>query len=130
MAGRTAKKGSHRKISETFLDFAAPLLETIQVNDSEQQVHNALEVAYTAWNAVIFADVLNNNGYIDQIRGLTADSTGPALLVEHMIARKRALFANDQRLIGAWKVTRTPDGIKVHADARNPHTLPCDPADR
>lgn len=88
------------------------------------------KTTYTAWNAVIFADVLNDNGYIDQIRRLTADSAGPALLVEHMIARKRALFATDHRLIGTWQVTRIPDGINVRADARDPHTLPRDPADR
>jgi len=77
MARRTAKQGSQRKISETFLDFASPLLETLPINDSAQQVHTALKIAYTAWNAVIFADVLKNDGYIDQMRRLTADSGPP-----------------------------------------------------
>jgi len=93
------------------------------------QICKALEVAYTAWNAVIFADVLNNNRYIDEARRLTANTAGPAVLMEQMIARKRELFADDTRLIGNWKVTRTEDGINLHADARDPHSLPRNAAD-
>jgi hypothetical protein len=50
-----------------------------------------------------------------------------ALLVEQLIARKRALFADDERLIGTWEVTRTEDGINLRADARDPRSLPLDP---
>ena len=114
----------HRKISETFLDFAAPLLERLPSEDLDRRIDNALQIAYTAWNAVIFADVLNNHRYIDMVRGLTADSVGPAMFVEEMIARKRRLFADDTRLIGTWTVTRTERGINLHADARDPHSLP------
>jgi hypothetical protein len=89
-----------------------------------------LEVAYTAWNAVIFADVLNNHRYIDEARRFTANAAGPAMLMEQMIARKRELFADDTRLIGNWKVTRMEDGVKLHADARDPHSLPRNPADQ
>src|SRR5215469_7332561 len=92
-----------RKISETFLQFAAPLLHTLQSEAPERQIRKALEVAYTAWNAVIFADVLNNNRYIDEARRLTANAGGPAMLMEQMFARKRELFADDTRLIGNWK---------------------------
>ena len=33
--------------------------------------------------------------------------------MEQLIGRKRALLADDERLIGTWKVTRTEDGIKT-----------------
>lgn len=49
------------------------------------------------------------------------------LLMEQLIARKRTLFAGDERLIGNWEVTRTEDGINLHADARDPRSLPRDP---
>jgi hypothetical protein len=52
------------------------------------------------------------------------------MLIEQMIARKRELFADDTRLIGNWKVTRMEDGVKLHADARDPHSLPRNPADQ
>jgi hypothetical protein len=96
----------------------------------ERRARDALEVSFTAWNAVIFADVLNDDRYLNKIRLLTADKPETALLVEQMIARKRALFADDARLIGNWELTRTGDGINLHADARDPHSLPRNPTDQ
>lgn len=80
-----------------------------------------------AWNAVIFADVLNDHRYLDQIRSLTAAQPETALLVEQLIARKRALFADDERMIGTWEVTRTADGINLRVDARDPYSIPRNP---
>jgi hypothetical protein len=125
MDGRTAYP--NRKISETFLEFAAPMLKDLPSEAPEQRARQALEVCYTAWNAVVFADVLNDHRHLDQIRRLTADKPEVALLMEQLIARKRTLFADDERLIGTWEVTRTEDGINLRADARDPHSLPRDP---
>jgi hypothetical protein len=86
-----------------------------------------LQVSFTVWNAVIFADVLNDHAHLDEIRRLTAGNPGVGLVVEQMIARKRSLFAGDERLIGNWEVTRTAEGINVRADARDPHSLPPNP---
>ena len=114
----------NRKISETFLDFAAPMLDDLPSEAPEHRAQQALEVSFTAWNAVIFADVLNDHRHLDEVRRLSAGTPETALLMEHMIARKRALFADDERLIGTWEVTRTEDGINLHADARDPYSLP------
>jgi len=126
MARRKARSITDRKISETFLDFAAPLLQDLPSEAVEERVRDALRVSYTAWNAVIFADVLHDHRHLSEIRRLTADKPEAALMVEQMIRRKRALFANDERMIGEWEVTRTEDGINLHADARDPHSLPRD----
>ena len=112
-----------RKISETFLDFAAPLLYDLPSEEPEHKARQILSICFTAWNAVIFADVLNENKYLEQIRRLTADKPETAHLIQQMIARKRAHFAHDERLIGTWDVTRTDDGINLRADARDPHPL-------
>jgi hypothetical protein len=125
MDGRTAYP--NRKISETFLEFAAPMLKDLPSEATEQRARQALEVFYTAWNAVVFADVLNDHRHLDEIRRLTADKPDVALLMEQLIARKRTLFADDERLIGTWEVTRTEDGINLRADARDPYSLPRDP---
>jgi hypothetical protein len=125
MDGRTAFP--NRKISETFLQFAAPMLKDLPVEAPEQQAREALEVSYTAWNAVVFADVLNDHRHLDYIRRLTADKPEVALLMEQLIARKRTFFADDEQLIGTWEVTRTEDGINLRADARDPRSLPRDP---
>ena len=124
MTKRAALRYPDRKISETFLHFAGPIIQDLPSEAPEHRARQALQVAFTAWNAVIFADVLNDPGYIDQIRHLTAGNPEAGLLVEQMIARKRELFANDERMIGDWEVTRTEDGIDVRADARDPYSLP------
>ena len=128
MDGRTAYP--NRKISETFLHFAEPLLQDLPCEAPERRARAALQVSFTAWNVVMFADVLNDDTYLDEIRRLTAARPETAVLVEQMIARKRALFADDARLIGNWEVTRTEDGINLHADARDPHSLPRNPTDQ
>lgn len=114
----------NRKISETFLHFAAPLLDNLSSEAPEQRAEQALEVCFTAWNAVVFADVLNDHRHLDEIRRLTVDRPETALLMEQLIARKRALFADDERMIGTWEVARTEKGINLRADARDPHSLP------
>jgi hypothetical protein len=127
MTKRAALRFPDRKISETFLDFASPLMNDLPSEVAEHRARQALQVSFTVWNAVIFADVLNDHGYIDQIRHLTAGNPKAGLLVEQMIARKRELFANDERMIGDWEVTRTEDGINVRSDARDPYSLPRNP---
>lgn len=113
-----------RKISETFLDFASPLLRDLPSEALEHRAREALQVSFTAWNAVIFADVLNDHRHLDEIQRLTAGKPETALLMERMIARKRSLFANDARLIGTWEVTRTTMA-SMSAPTRETHT-PCD----
>ena len=124
MSERAAPRYPDRKISETFLDFAGPIIQDLPSEAPEHRARQALQVAFAAWNAVIFADVLKDSGYIDQIRHLTAGNPEAGLLVEQMMARKREFFADDERMIGDWEVTRTADGINVRADARDPYSLP------
>jgi hypothetical protein len=85
-------------------------------------------VACTVWNAVVFADVLNDHRHLHEVRRLIGGTPETAALVEQLIVRKRALFSDDERLIGDFQATRTEDGINVHAEARNPHSLPRDRA--
>ena len=125
MHGRTTYR--NRKISETFLNFAAPVLDDLPSEAPEHRAREALQVCFTAWNAVVFADVLNDRQHLDEILRLTADNPKAAIFMEQLIARKRALFADDERLIGSWEVTRTEDGINLRADARDPHSLPRNP---
>jgi hypothetical protein len=80
MDGRTAYP--NRKISETFLEFAAPMLKDLPSEATEQRAREALEVSYTAWNAVVFADVINDHRHLEYSRRLTADKPEVAQLME------------------------------------------------
>jgi hypothetical protein len=72
----------NRKISETFLHFAEPLLDNLPSEAPEHHAKRALEVCFTAWNAVVFADVLDDHRRLDEIRRLTADHPEAAVLIE------------------------------------------------
>ena len=117
-----------RKISETFLHFAEPALVDLPDEALEQRFRQVLEVCFTVWNAVVIADVRNDHRHLDQIRRLTAGHPEIARLMEQLIARKRTLFADDERLIGNWELTRTPDGLNLRADACDPRSVPAPPA--
>jgi len=65
----------NRKISETFLDFAAPMLDDLPSEAPEHRAQKALEVSFTAWNAVVFADVLNDHRHLNEIRDRPAHGT-------------------------------------------------------
>ena len=125
---RRAAKFPDRKISETLLHFAGITPHDLPSHAPERRAREALTVACTVWNAVIFADVLNDHRHLDEARRLIAGTPEAAVLVEQLIVRKRTLFAGDERLIGNFEVTRTKEGINVHAEARNPHSLPKNPA--
>jgi hypothetical protein len=127
MAKRTVRSIPDRKISETLLHFARLTPDVLPSEAPELRAHEALTVACTVWNAVVFADVLNDHRHLDQVRRLIAGTPQAAALVEQLIVRKRTLFADDERLIGTFEVTRTTEGINVHADARDPYSLPGDP---
>lgn len=111
-----------RKISEMFLDFAAPGFDDLP-SEAMERARQVLKVSLTVWNAGMFADLLNPGRHLNEIRRLTAGKPETSLLIEQMIARKRLLFDNDARLIGTWEIIRTADGFNLRADARDPYSL-------
>jgi hypothetical protein len=46
----------NHKISDTFLHFAEPMLEALGPNLTEAQMEQPLMIAWTVWNAVVYAD--------------------------------------------------------------------------
>jgi hypothetical protein len=110
-----------RKISETFLDFAAPFLTGIPKNGAKWEYESVLKIAFVVWNAVVYADATNDNTYLSEMWRLVETEMNSRLIFESMIARKRELFGNDHRLVGEYKVTMERGGLRLWAEARTPH---------
>jgi SMC interacting uncharacterized protein involved in chromosome segregation len=123
MARRTARSFPDRKISKNLLDFAELLLQELPNEATERQAQKAFQVSFTVWNAVIFADVLQDHRFLDEVQRLIAGVPEMAVLIQQLIARKRALFADDERLIGNWKLRHKKAGVHLWAEARDPHSL-------
>ena len=64
---------SERKISETFLDFVAPLMAAAGAVATKGQVEQALKIAFAVWNSVVFDTKRRNTAYLTRIRQLTVN---------------------------------------------------------
>jgi len=119
-----------RKISETILDFAVPLLEPLGPVPRLDEARGVLELAINVWNLHVTATELwGKPEYLAEARKVMCGPASPPGLgsvFEALSERRRSLFANDHRCVGDW--TLGPDGAGGHAlvcDARLPNG--CEP---
>jgi hypothetical protein len=113
-----------RKISETFLDFAAPLLATMPDDVTEASVEKVLSIAFAVWNGIVLDGVNASEYYMTKVREQAARDTVLKALVAELADRKRTLFRDDQRLIGEYKVTHKHGQLNLWAEARDPYSIP------
>jgi len=118
---RTHAKFSNRKISETFLDFAEPLLAPLGAEATEHEMEEALQIAFTVWNAVVFDAVDCSSRWVDQLRDLAGHDPDVRPIIEQLVARKQTLFGNDHRLIGEYRLHRHHGELRLRAEARRPN---------
>lgn len=109
-----------RKISETFLDFAEPLLDGLGDAPTQAQIEESLKVAFTVWNAVVYETVRGETRFLEMIRTATAHQAEVAALIERLVERKRRLFGDDHRLVGDFKLTCRDGDWNLWAEARSP----------
>ncbi len=114
----------NRKISETFLDFASPLTAIMPDDVTEASIEKVLAIAYVVWNGMVLDDIHGNDYYMAKLKEPMAVDPVLASLVTELAHRKRTLFADDQRLIGEYKVTRKRDELNLWTEARDPYSVP------
>ena len=76
--GKPRPEFPDRKISETFLHFAEPLLEPLGPHATEEQENQALQIAFTVWNAVVYESAIRRQAFHDnapEFDGLSAGSS-------------------------------------------------------
>lgn len=110
-----------RKISETLLDFAEPLCETVPDDITPEQLEQFLITPITIWNSIVLEELGNMPGAVARARAHVVIGGTPFMLAlfDSLVERKRRHFADDYRLIGCHRVRRAPDGsLKVQVEAR------------
>jgi len=112
-----------RKISETFLHFAEPLLEPLGPHATEEQENQALQIAFTVWNAVVYETANGNTHFMTMLQNLTGGQPEVAALVAYMISRKRTLFGDDHRLVGEFKFVQKDGERRLRVEARSPYRI-------
>ncbi len=112
-----------KKISETFLRFAAPILSTMPEGATPSEIEKVLRVPQIIWNALVFDHASGTHGYLTRVRDTIAHSPVGVAVIEDLIDRKRRLFADDNLLIGEYRVTKLgPGEINLWAEARDPYS--------
>lgn len=111
---------SPRKISETFLEFAEPLWAPLGPAATDEELEQVLLVAWTVWNALVFSAADPSEPCQQELRRLVGQEPGIQAVIEHLIARKQTLFADDQRLIGRYQLNRRQGELHLWAEARLP----------
>jgi hypothetical protein len=115
---------SNRKISETFLNFSSPLIDSIGEGATKYQVEQVLKITYTVWNATILDEVKGITNHIPMLRQTVENDPMSSALIEQLIDRKKEMFADDLRVIGEYSLTQKKGEWRLRADARDPSTIP------
>ena len=110
------------KISKTFLDFSSPLVDALGKGATQHEVEKVLQITYTVWNSIVFDTVNDSSEHISKLRQATADDPMISELIEQFISRKKAMFADDLRLIGEYRITQEKGQWRLRAEARDPWT--------
>ena len=115
-----------RKMSETLLEFAKPLIDLLEGEASAAEMKKMIMMAVTVWNSAVLKEWSGEDRYLEMAHGLLsqADSHGPRMMFDSMYERKRQYFSDDLRAVGDFEITTDLDGrFRLHAEARLPETL-------
>ena len=118
--------GAGRKLSETLLDFARPLIEADPGRIDEYGMRTLLGFAINVWNAVVTAEL---HGAPPDLAGVRAELALDRIAVDvfawfdRLVVRKREHFSGDLRLVGNWRVRRSRDRLDIEMESRLPPAL-------
>ncbi|MGZ5164818.1 MAG: hypothetical protein ACXWIT_30775 [Burkholderiales bacterium] len=117
-----------RKISETVIDFGAPLLRELDQQQPIEIVRATFNLVITVWNAHVMAmPVWGKPDVLQQLDDLLrAPGTAPQMIATcaNLATRRQQHFASDPRAVGEWRVAFDNQGrARLHCDARVPPSL-------
>ena len=107
-----------RKISETFLDFASPIMDNLPDDASAAYVEGVLKTPHVVWNAIVLSEVTGDRHFLDHIQAAMTQLPEGAALVNLLIQRKRTMFGQDHRLIGRYTIVEKRGELVLRAEAR------------
>jgi hypothetical protein len=114
-----------QKLSQTLLEYAAPLLEHMPPGASFSQRHSVLQVVITVWNARVVAQWGQHDMLPDLYRRLEQmpepNRSTMREMIDLLVERKRSLFPNELRAVGNWELRVKHNGdLALWAEARGP----------
>jgi hypothetical protein len=111
------------KISEAFLQYSMPLVDSLGDSPTQNQIEKILQLTYSVWNSMVLDEVRNNSSNIDMLKKLLNNDLEGLAIIEELISRKRKLFSNDLRLIGEYNLRKEDEEWRIRVEARDPFTI-------
>ncbi len=110
--------GSGRKLVDTILEFARPLLDTAPARQSQRDLEDMLRVARDAWNAAVADQNDPAAGQVASLRAALQHQRATHLLhwTDELVARKHDQFEADRRSVGAVRVHRAGRDFRIEMD--------------
>ena len=123
--GASAPAIPSRKISETIIDFGAPLISDLDPSQPIEIVRSVFTIVIMVWNAHVMAmPVWGRPQLLEQLGELLrTPGTAPQLIdtCAKLAARRQERFTDDPRAVGEWSVVIDQAGrVRLHCDARVP----------
>ena len=118
--------GAGRKLSETLLDFARPLIDADPGRIDEHRLRALLRFAITVWNLVVTEEVRGSANEVAEVRTELAPDQVPAEVLawfDRLVVRKRERFHGDLRLVGNWRIRPGRDRLDIEMESRVPQAL-------
>jgi hypothetical protein len=94
------------------------MLQVLPATANTKDIEKILKIAFTVWNAVVFADVKGDEHFLVELRKETSSAVETEIIINNLIIRKRTLFGNDQRLIGEYRLTMKKGELNLQVEAR------------
>lgn len=110
-----------RKISETLIDFAQPILALVDNTTPPETLRTGLEIAVTLWNAYTLDRVNGNQRFREMIEEQLGDRFHSDPIFRILMERRELHFTDDLRLIADVSVSFDPDGYRIKAAAKDPY---------
>ena len=118
-----------RRISETLLDFAEPVMSVFDGQATDEQLHKGLTLAVTIWNCFVLDGARGTTTYQDMIRARFGDAWKSQPILREHVERRQKLFHDDMRAISDFQVYRKNGELRIRAEARSPYSSsPAGPA--
>ncbi len=110
----------NRKISETLIEFAQPILAIIDSQTTEERIRMGLSIAVGVWNVYVFDAANENDRFRQMLKQCVGSQWETNPLLRKLVERRTQLFRDDMRLIGDFKVRFDGSELRIWAEARDP----------
>lgn len=110
-----------RKISETIIDFAQPMLAQVDSTTSQESIRQGFMIAVTIWNVFVMDRVNGNSDYQTLMRKHLGAQWEANPVIKALVERRLKNFADDMRCISDHHVSFNADGYNLRATASDPY---------